>query len=201
MTKFCARGFHESVREVGMLSDSEIHDVVVSIPENAEVLAVLDTLSLPDCYLTAGCLFQPIWNRQTGKPDLWGVKDFDVFYFDNDTSWEAENEVIECARIPLGSLAKRVEIRNQARVHLWYEQRFGSSISPLMRSTDGIDRFLISCTCVGIEVSSRKLYAPHGVEELYEVVLTMNPINPKPNLFRKKALDYQSRWPWLVIAD
>lgn len=201
MTKFCARRFHKCVREFGMLDDSAIHDVVVSIPENAEVLAVLDELRLPDCYLTAGCLFQPIWNRKTRKPDLWGVKDFDVFYFDNDTSWEAENEIIQRAIKPLGSLAKRVEIRNQARVHLWYEQKFGSSITPLMRSTDGIDRFLISCTCIGIEVSSRELYAPNGLKELYDGELKMNPINPKPNLFQKKALDYQSRWPWLVIAD
>jgi len=71
-------------------------------------------------------------------------------------AWEAENEIIERAARSLGSLAKRVEIRNQARVHLWYKQKFGSPITPLKRSTDGIDRFLISCTCVGIEISTAR---------------------------------------------
>jgi len=184
-----------------MRSETAFLDIVTSIPENADVLAVLDKLKLPDCYLTAGCLFQPIWNRRSGLHDLWGVKDFDVFYFDSDVSWDAENKVIERAGRFLGPLAHRVEIRNQARVHLWYEQKFGSPISSLTCSRDGIDQFLISCTCVGIEVSSRKLYAPYGLEDLRKGNLEMNGVNPKPDLFRKKALDYQSRWPWLTIND
>ncbi len=188
------------MRLSGMLTENTFRDIVTSIPENAEILAAMEQLKLPDCYLTAGCLFQPIWNRKSNQPDLQNVRDFDVFYYDSDVSWEAENCVIESAAKPLGPLADRVEIRNQARVHLWYEQRFGSPIAPLKHSRDGIDQFLISCTCVGIEVSTRELYAPYGLSELSDGVLRMNPANPKPDLFRVKALDYQSRWPWLSIA-
>ena len=184
-----------------MLSDQSFRDIVISIPENAEILNGLDRLRLPDCYLTAGCLFQPIWNRKFNKPDLWGVKDFDVFYFDEDLSWDAENEVIERAEERLGALSDRVEIRNQARVHLWYEERFGSPIEPLLTSRNGIDQFLIACTCVGIEVSSRDLYAPNGMGDLSNGILRMNGNNPKPDLFTKKARDYQSRWPWLSVMD
>lgn len=172
---------------------------VTSIDENARLIEYFRKDCLPDCYLTAGCLFQPIWNRRSNKSDLWGVKDFDVFYFDHDTSWEAENEVIERANKTLGSLAKRVEIRNQARVHLWYEKRFGVPSPQLRSSRDGIDRFLISCTCVGIDVQTLELYAPNGLDELYYGKLRMNPRNSNPRLYRQKALDYKARWPWLEV--
>jgi hypothetical protein len=56
-----------------------------------------------------------------------GITDYDVFYFDaNDLSWEAEDAVIQTAREMDGDLPDRVEIRNQARVHLWYPLEFGS---------------------------------------------------------------------------
>ena len=134
-----------------MLSDNAFRHTVTSIPENAKILDVMDRLGLPDCYLTAGCLFQPIWNRKSDQPDLWGVKDFDVFYFDNDVSWGAENDVIERAAEPLGPLSDRVEIRNQARVHLWYEQRFGSPIAPFTQSLGYLQKAItdtITCICL-----------------------------------------------------
>ena len=46
----------------------------------------------------AECLFQAVWNHQSDLPPASGVKDYDVFYFDTDLSWEAENEVILEAR-------------------------------------------------------------------------------------------------------
>jgi hypothetical protein len=99
-----------------------------------------------------------------------------------------------------GDLGIRVETRNQARVHLWYEQRFGTNYLKLTSTRDGIDRHLISCTCVGIEVTSGQLYAPNGLQELESGILRMNPFNPQPALFRQKAEDYRARGPWLTIV-
>jgi hypothetical protein len=60
-----------------------------------------------------------------GPPLSWGVKDYDVFYFDENLSWEAEDAVIQQVSALTDDLGITVEIRNQARVHLWYEQYFG----------------------------------------------------------------------------
>jgi uncharacterized protein len=94
-----------------------------------------------------------------------------------------------------------VEIRNQAQVHLWYEQRFGRSYPRLRSSTDGIDRYLIACTCIGIEASSGELYAPNGLEETWQGILRINPRKPQPDLFRKKVEDYRACWPWLMVRS
>lgn len=170
-------------------------------PVNAALLSRLPSLALGQCFLTAGCLFQAVWNRRSGRPVGWGVKDYDVFYFDDrDLSWEAEDAVIRRVRLLAADLGAEVEVKNQARVHLWYERRFGSAYPRLSSAPDGMDRYLVSCTCVGIEAATGELYAPNGLEELESGTLRMNPKNARPDLFRRKAEAYRARWPWLAIA-
>ena len=165
-------------------------DIATSLPANATLLAKLPELGLPQAHLTAGCLFQPVWNHRSGREPGWGIKDFDVFYFDNsDLSWEAL----------LGPLAPQVEIRNQARVHLWYEQRFGRAIAPLTSARDGIDRFLIPCTSIGVEVATGEVYVPNGLDETWAGILRPNPLLDEMELFLAKAASYRSRWPWLTL--
>lgn len=175
---------------------------VFSNPINGLLMQRLSRLALPDGHLCAGCLFQAHWNRRSGRPADWGIKDYDVFYFDDqDLSWEAEDSVIQQAQALVADLGVTVELRNQARVHLWYPQRFHQPYPRLRNARDGIDRYLIRCTCVGIEIHSGTLYAPDGLAELHAGRLRMNPLLPNPELFRRKALSYQIRWPWLQILD
>jgi uncharacterized protein len=170
-------------------------------PINAALLERLPSLALDQCFLTAGCLFQATWNRLSGRPAGWGVKDYDVFYFDDrDLSWEAEDAVIRRVRLLTGDLGAEVEVKNQARVHLWYERRFGSPYPKLSSARAGIDRYPVACTCVGIEVTTGELYAPDGLEDLESGTLRMNPRNARPDLFRRKAEAYRERWPWLTVA-
>jgi hypothetical protein len=177
-------------------------DIAMSNLANAALLSRLPSLGLSECHLAAGCIFQPVWNRASGWPADHGIRDYDVFYFDAcDLSWEAEDAVIQRVEAITNDLGIRVETRNQARVHLWYEQRFGTHCPALTSARDGIDRFLISCTCVGIDVAGNELYAPNGLQDLARGVLRMNLANPQPDLFRRKAADYQARWPWLTVAD
>jgi hypothetical protein len=173
----------------------------ISNPANAALLSRLPLLRLNQCYLTAGCLFQAAWNQISGQPPGWGVQDYDVFYFDDDLSWEAEDAVIQQLDALTRDLGITVQIRNQARVHLWYSQRFKGQYPILSSATGGIDLFLVACTCVGIEVSTGELYAPNGLLELERGILRMNPRNQRPDLFRKKSEDYKKRWPWLSIIE
>ncbi len=183
------------------ISEADFLRFVLKNPVNARLLDTLPLLDLPHCTLTAGCLFQAVWNRKSGNDAAWGVKDYDVIYFDDDLSWSAEDAVIQEARRVLGDSGLRVEIKNQARVHLWYPARFGKSYPRLTSVEDGIDRYLIACTRVGIRVKDRKVYAPDGLDDLWNGVLRMNPMNPQPEMFAKKCVDYRSRWPWLTIRD
>jgi len=170
-------------------------------PVNAEILRRLPALGLPDAYLAAGSVYQAVWNRLAGRPVDAGIKDYDVFYCDDrDLGWEAEDRVIRQARALFGDLGVEVEVKNQARVHLWYPARFGEPCPALASSADGIDRYLVACTCVGLRADDGALYAPYGLAELWDGVLRINPAHPRPALFQAKAESYRARWPWLRIV-
>ena len=174
-------------------------EVVRRNPINDSLIDRLPGLGLPQCHLVAGCLFQDVWNARAGLPAGNAIKDYDVFYFDPDTSWDAEDGVIRRVNAAFADLEAPIEVRNQARVHLWYQDRFGADYPRLQSARDGIDRYLIECTCVGIEVATGELYAPNGFDDLERGVLRINPRNPQPDGFAEKTASHLARWPWLTI--
>jgi hypothetical protein len=117
------------------------------------VRAVLDrapNLGVGDWWLTAGVLFQTVWNSLTGRPRGSGIRDADLFYFDEDTSWEAEDAVIRTGAGLFGDLPIPVEIRNEGRVHLWYAEHFGTPAPPFRDCADAIDHFAAVCCSYGV---------------------------------------------------
>jgi len=169
---------------------------------NRALLQRWSDLALQDGWLVAGCLFQTVWNLRTGHAPEAQIKDYDLFYFDGaDLSEDGERQVqarVDAVTADLGIL---VEAKNQARVHLWYADYFGHDYSQLHCACDGIDRFLVPATCVGVRPAGGRdeVYAPYGLALLYEGVLAPNPLIDHRALFQAKAASYRQRWPWLRI--
>ncbi len=172
---------------------------------NRLILERLPALELPDAWLVAGCLFQTTWNLRTGRATSAGIKDYDLFYFDaSDLSEQAEARVDAQVQACFGDLGITVEPKNQARVHTWYPEWFGHPYPELTSARDGINRFLVSCTCVGLQPRADTvpaLYAPYGLADLYDGMLRPNPQCDHRALFRQKAASYQARWGWLQIDE
>ena len=104
------------------------------------MLARAEGLGLTDWYLAAGCLFQTVWNVLEGHDPERGIGDYDLIYHDGtDLSWEAEDVVIRRCAAAFADLGAEVEVRNQARVHLWYEDHFGVPYAPLTSSAAAVD--------------------------------------------------------------
>lgn len=181
------------------------HDFVALALKNPVNIAIIDELqrlALPDAWLVAGCLAQTVWNVITGRAIDHGISDYDVFYFDPDTSWEAEDAVIRKLQERLGHLGVKVEIRNQARVHLWYPGKHGLPYSPLMRATDGIDRFLTQNTQVGMRRSDdgHEVYAPHGFDDVERLIVRPNPgLNFSAANYATKAARWKALWPEVTV--
>jgi hypothetical protein len=181
---------------------------VEQVRRNAAVAGILDawhTLDLPDPWLTGGCLFQTVWNLRSNREPGDQIKDYDIFYFHaGDLSAERERLVQARVEQRLGHLGVVVEARNQARVHVWYADRFGHPYPALRDARDGIDHFLVRETCIGIRPSGAggyELHAPYGLKATMEGTLTPNAHTPFADLFHAKVESYRARWPWLRIAD
>ncbi len=174
-------------------------------PINRKILERLPMLGAPDACLVAGSIYQAWWNALSGRPVAEGVKDYDLFYFDADISYEAEDAVIRRAAALFADLDVLIDVKNQARVHLWYPKRFGGDYPRLEQVEDGIARFLVRSTCIGLMPQSGgtlRLIAPYGVEETRGGELRPNALwCPDIARFRAKAESYVARWPWLRIIE
>lgn len=182
------------------------HEFWTAIRTNSVVTEILErapTLDLPDWYLTAGGLFQTVWNYRSGYDPQTGIRDYDFFYFDSsDLSYEAEDRVIQQADELFGDLEVDVEVRNQARVHLWYANHFGADLSPYRSSEDAIDHFVSTTCCFGVRTEADgtpRVYAPHGFADLFDGIVRPNPRLPMRHVYEAKAERWTSIWPDLTV--
>ena len=178
------------------------HSLVSANPLVVTVLERAARLRLPGWYLTAGCLFQTIWNVLHGFPATHEIRDYDLFYFDDtDTSWEAEDAVIRRCADAFADVAAPIEVRNQARVHLWYPDRFGVVVEPFRSCEDGIDAFAMTTCCVGTRIvdGQWRTYAPHGFADVFNLVLRPNPVRAPRAVYEEKARRWSAVWPDLKV--
>jgi uncharacterized protein len=185
------------------MDEDRLIETVLQNRANRIMLERLPELGLADAWLVAGSVFQTVWNALTARTPDYGIKDYDIFYFDADTSWNAEDANIRRVAAAVSDVNVSVEVRNQARVHLWYPNKFGVAYPPLQGATEGIDRFLAVAAQIGIRPAhgNYDVYAPHGLDDLS--TLTVRP-NLCPNfsapLYDAKAASWKARWPELTIV-
>jgi hypothetical protein len=184
------------------MNQAQFVEAVLTNRVNRALLERLPQLQAPDNWLVSGALFQTVWNGLTGRAAEHGIKDYDIFYFDPDTSWDAEDAVIKRADALFADLGAPIEVRNQARVHLWYEEKFKSPYPPLTRATDGIDRFLTDCAMVGIRPNGTDfdVYAPRGFADIASMTLRPNRLpNYSPDRYGEKAQRWREAWPEINV--
>jgi hypothetical protein len=171
-------------------------------PANEIIAEELFRLALPDAWIVSGCLVQTVWNVLTQRAVDYGINDYDVFYFDPDTSWEAEDRIIRRLQDALARLGVTIEARNQARVHLWYPEKHSLPYPPLRCATEGIDRFLTKNTRVGVRRTEGgyDIYAPDGFDDVAAMIVRPN---PGPNFsavnYEKKAARWKALWPEITV--
>lgn len=184
------------------MTECEFVSAVLTNPVNRTILERLLALDLPNAWLVSGALFQTVWNVQTNRPPGHGIRDYNVFYFDTDVSWDGEDAVIRRSTDVFLDLNVEIEIRNQARSHLWYSEKFGKPYPPLARATDGIDRFLIHNAQVGIRASGEtyEIYAPQGFDDIANMIVRPNiTANFRADLYCAKAERWKALWPEIRI--
>jgi hypothetical protein len=181
---------------------AELLDHVLRNPHVVEIAARAAQLELPDWYLAAGCLYQTVWNVLDGHDPERGIVDYDLIYCDDrDLSWAAEDAVIARCATVFADLPVGVEVRNQARVHLWYEDHFGVPCPPVRSSADAIDRYAAHACQVGLRLgpAGYEVYAPSGFDDLFGFVLRPNPVVAPRSVYEAKADRWVRLWPRLTV--
>ena len=174
--------------------------IVRASPVLMRSLTIARDWDLPDWWLVSGAIYNQVWNHLTDRPDMFGVKDIDMFYFDPDLSWEAEDRTIRRSKMRFPSNPP-VELRNKALVHLWYPDHFGQPYAPLLQSSDAIDRFACRTHCVGVRLRENiDVYAPFGLDDIFGFRITPNPILNNRATHEIKAARQMHIWPELTFV-
>jgi uncharacterized protein len=177
--------------------------ILLADPLVGEALRGANRLDLPDWWIVSGALYNTVWNHLTRKPSGYGIKDVDLFYFDgSDLSWEAEDVAIRKGAEVFADLSHPVEIRNQARVHLWFEDHFGQPREPLNSSAESIGHFAARTHAVGVRLDpagGMEVCAPFGLDDIFSLRMVPNRILDNRATYETKSARAQAMWPELAV--
>ena len=161
-------------------------------------------LGLGSWCIGAGAVRNLVWDALHGFAVPSVLADIDVAYFDA-CSLSPERDA-ELQGTLVGALpAMPWEVTNQAAVHLWFERHFGHAVEPLSSLADAVASGPEYATSVGLTLEadgSITVLAPHGLHDLFSMVVRRNPTRVSVETYRARLRQkrYSERWPKVRIV-
>lgn len=185
--------------------ETRLSDILLADPLVRDALQRARILQLPQWWLTSGAIYQTVWNVLSDQPPGYGIKDFDLIYFDDsDLSYAAENAVIEKVALDFSGFEIPVETRNQARVHLWFENRFGTPYPKLRNAVESLQYYAAKTHAVAVRLrpdDGLEIVAPFGLENIFAMRLVPNPAIDNDATYAQKAARMKTWWPNLTLVE
>lgn len=188
-----------------MTLESRLAEIVRRDPDLMTVLTTVRDLDLNDWLIFSGSVYQAAWNDVTGRALGYGVRDFDLGYFDDDVSWDAEDVVIKrVAKAFEEPLRSRVEARNQRRVSEWFPAKFGEPYPPIVDTAEALTRFVAPAFAVGVRLEDDDqitVVAPFGLDDVFDMVIRPNPNRSVAKDWDRVIARALERWPELTVIE
>ncbi|WP_225999255.1 nucleotidyltransferase family protein [Paenibacillus sp. BJ-4] len=184
-------------------TQKEILKDILNLSENIDKVLKVSHSELDNYYIGAGCLVQTVWNYLSGNPLEYGIGDIDIVYYDAKDLCREKEEYIERKIVSLlGDIPFKVDVKNEARVHLWYEKKFGYSIEPYQSLEDAINSWPTTATSLGVRKANNgefKVYAPYGLNDLFNMIVRANKVQITREIYEKKVAKWTKFWPKLQV--
>ena len=182
------------------MNEKDIIELVKSDKWMMDVLREAEKLNLPEWMIGAGFLRNKAWDYLHGiKREVADTNDIDLVYLDKKNVSEEDDYTL--SEKMSGTLGLRWEIKNQAYMHIRHNHH------PYESTAEGISHWVETATCVAItlEDGELKIIAPHGINDLVNLVVRPSPTRTSDlDLFYKRIKDKQwlLKWPKLkVVVD
>lgn len=183
-----------------------LHEMLSQNPILNEILTRFDEVNLPNAYLVAGCVSQTIWNITLGRAPNENLSDIDIIYFDDiDLSGASEelheNRLRALFENVLAPHNLQLDVKNEARVHLWYRSKFGFDIPPYTSAHQAIQCFHSTAACIGVRTENGAFdyYAPYGTNDLFALTARANKTQITQDVYEAKTARWSKAWPELTI--
>lgn len=161
--------------------------------------------SKADLYLGAGLVYQTVWNHMSEFPLEYGIDDIDIIYFDDQNLTEnQEDDIRSDLQVMLGSKLK-IDVKNQARVHLWYKDKFGYEIKPYLSVFDAVNSWPITAgsviVCPDPDTGQPDIYTPYGLTDMLSMTVRANKSQITREIYAQKSQKWARKWPDLRVID
>ncbi len=162
-----------------------------------DILMKMEELELPNYYIGGGCITQTVWNYLYERELNYGISDIDIVYFDEDLSQEKEAKIAERISETFKYFPHTIDVKNEARVHLWYESRFGFKIEPYKNTEEAISTWPTLASSIGVRYENNQvvIFAPYGLNDIFAGVIRPNKMLITESVFQAKAKKWQGKWP------
>jgi hypothetical protein len=184
------------------MDSRELEAVLRANPVCAAILDGAGALGLPDWYLGAGAVAQTVWNGAHDRTPGADIADYDLVYFDpGDLSEDAENAAERAASSAFGRFGARLDVTNEARVHLWYEHKFGVRLEPYASTQAAISTWPTTATSIGVTSRNDRfsVHAPFGTDDLWALIVRPNKTLVTRGVYEAKVARWSAIWPRLTI--
>ncbi len=183
---------------------AKLERLILNSPVLDPIIRQWSRVSLPDCWLAAGAIAQTVWNDFFGHAPHYGISDIDLVYFDAaDLSEDGEAKQVERIRREFSCPGLKIDVKNEARVHLWYAQKFGREIPPYISTQHAITTFPTTATAIGVQPAGAELLisAPFGLSDLLGTIVRPNKTQITRDIYEAKIARWQLLWPDLNIIE
>jgi hypothetical protein len=171
-----------------------------------EALGAARSLALPGWCIGAGAVRNLVWDALHGHREPTELADVDLAYFDrHDLSLDRDR--VLAATIKAAAPRFEWDVTNQAAVHLWFASHFGHAVEPLRSIDEAVASWPEFATSVAMRLrddDSIEVIAPHGLDDLFGMVVRRNPTRVSVETYRRRVREkrYEARWPLVrVIAS
>lgn len=162
-----------------------------------------DNPDFKNYYVGAGAINQTVFNYFHKYPVEQNISDYDIVYYDKDTSYEKEDKIIKDLENRLKDLKVKTDIKNECRVPIWKKEKYNQEIKPYLSIEEAISRWSTTITCLGVRLQQGKIkiYAPYGLEDLFRLIIRPVKIDVTRKDYEEKAKKWKQKWPKLTVIS
>ena len=180
--------------------ESKLRSILARDAARMALLAHVEALGLPDCWVAAGFVRAAVWDALHGRAAAAPTGDIDVIWFDPARATADEDRALE-QRLHANAPGHAWSVKNQARMHLRNGDAAYASCNDAMRFWPE------TATGVAARLSKGEIetMAPFGLGDLFGLVVrpTSAFAGEKLALFRQRLAQkrWLEIWPQLRVCD
>ena len=185
--------------------EQRLREILWSCAWMRTALEAAREVAAPEWLIGAGAVRRLVWDRLHGVDEPPVPDDIDLVFYDAVSLAPEREDAVRKA------LIERVphlqwDVKNQAAVHLWYQDVFGVDVAPLKSAEDGVGTWPETASAVAVRLTTGgalRLVAPLGLDDLFGLIWRRNPRRVTLAEYQRRLENKFSpeRWPRATVAS